>query len=56
MEETTPQLIALFATTGVGVWMAFAGVKKSALEWKRQRRMCPACGREIPGRTCACSA
>ena len=56
MNGVTPQLIALFASTGVGIWMAIAGVQKSALEWKREKRTCPSCGREIPGRTCACSA
>jgi hypothetical protein len=56
MNGVTPQLIALFASTGVGIWMAIAGVQKSALEWKREKRMCPSCGRKIPGRTCACSA
>jgi hypothetical protein len=45
-------IIALLATTGVGVWMAIAGVQKNALEWKRRRRTCPACGRDISGRTC----
>ena len=25
---------------------------KNALEWKRCRRICPSCGREIHGRTC----
>jgi hypothetical protein len=55
MEPMTPQLIVMFASTGVGVWMAIAGIQKSALEWKRQRRTCPVCGRNIPGRTCACS-
>jgi hypothetical protein len=48
----TPQLVALLASTGAGVWMAVAGVRKSALEWKRRRRTCPSCGREIVGRTC----
>jgi hypothetical protein len=32
--------------------MAIAGVQKNALEWKRRKRTCPSCGREIPGRTC----
>jgi hypothetical protein len=56
MNGLTPQMIALFASTGVGVWMAIAGVQKSVLEWRRQKRTCPSCGREIPGRTCGCSA
>jgi hypothetical protein len=54
MNGLTPQLIALFATTGIGVWMAVAGVHKNALEWRRQKRTCPSCGRVIPGRTCGC--
>jgi hypothetical protein len=32
--------------------MAFAGAKKHALEFKRQKRVCPSCGRRIEGRTC----
>jgi hypothetical protein len=48
----TPQLVGLVAATGVGVWMAVAGVQKNALEWKRQKRTCPSCGREIEGRAC----
>jgi hypothetical protein len=52
MSGITPQLAALLASTGVGVWMAVAGVQKSALEWKRRKRICPSCGRDIVGRTC----
>jgi hypothetical protein len=52
MNGITPQLAALLASTGVGVWMAVAGVQKSALEWKRRKRICPSCGRDIIGRTC----
>jgi hypothetical protein len=52
MNGISPQLAALLASTGVGVWMAIAGVQKSALEWKRHKRICPSCGREIAGRTC----
>jgi len=49
--------IALFAliTLGVGYTMALAGIQKSALEWRRRRRTCPSCGREIMARTCPCS-
>jgi hypothetical protein len=54
MSGISPQLLALLASTGVGVWMAVAAVQKSALEWKRQKRTCPSCGREIVGRTCGC--
>ena len=49
MNGISPQVLALFST-GVGVWMAVAGVQ-SALEWK-QKRTCPSCGREIIGRSC----
>jgi hypothetical protein len=56
MDETTAHLIALFASTGVGVWMALAGVQKSALEWRRRKRTCPSCGRDITGNTCGCTA
>jgi hypothetical protein len=48
----TPQLITVFACTGAAVWMAFAGVQKNALEWRRRRRTCPSCGRTIDGRSC----
>jgi hypothetical protein len=49
--------IAVFAviTAGVGYVMTLAGLQKSALEWKRRRRTCPACGRELQRRTCACA-
>jgi hypothetical protein len=41
-------------TAGVGYLMVLAGVHKSALEWKRRRRICPSCGRMIRARACAC--
>jgi hypothetical protein len=44
---TLSALVMAFAFT-----MAFAGVKKHALELKRQTRVCPSCGRRIEGRTC----
>jgi hypothetical protein len=37
---------------GIGWTMAFAGMKKNALELKRRKRWCPSCGRRIDGRTC----
>jgi hypothetical protein len=37
----------------VAFTMAFAGMKKHALESKRQKRVCPSCGRRIEGRTCS---
>ena len=52
MTGMSPQLAVLLASTGAGVWMAVAGVQKSALEWRRRRRICPSCGRDIEGRTC----
>ncbi|MFL5913151.1 MAG: hypothetical protein ACJ768_21605 [Gaiellaceae bacterium] len=39
-------------TVGIGWMMMVAGVQKSALEWRRQRRICPSCGREIHARVC----
>ncbi len=51
--------IAMLAvlTLGVGWLMATAGVQKSALEWRRRRRICPSCGREIHARVCTtCTA
>ena len=39
-------------TVGIGWVMMMAGVQKSALEWRRQRRICPSCGREIQARVC----
>jgi hypothetical protein len=49
--------IALFAvlTLAVAWLMLQAGIQKSALEWRRRRRTCPSCGREIIARTCPCS-
>jgi NADH pyrophosphatase NudC (nudix superfamily) len=48
--------ILLASSTGVGFLMLLSGVQKNALEWRRRRRFCPSCGRQISGRTCACSA
>jgi len=43
-------------TIGIGWMMMTAGVQKSALEWRRRRRICPSCGREIHARVCdACA-
>jgi NADH pyrophosphatase NudC (nudix superfamily) len=41
------------ATLAVGWLMAMAGLQKSALEWRRRRRICPSCGREIEHRVCS---
>ena len=54
----TPQThftILLVSTAGVGVLMSLAGLQKSALEWKRRRRICPSCGHELRGRACGCN-
>jgi hypothetical protein len=47
---------ALLAVTtlGVGYVMAIAGVQKSALEWRKRRRICPSCGRRVEARVCPC--
>jgi len=42
-------------TLGVGWLMTLAGVQKSVLEWRKRRRTCPSCGREIVARTCRCN-
>jgi hypothetical protein len=50
-----PHLVLLgIVTVIVGYLMAFAGVEKSALEWRRRRRTCPACGRELQRGVCKC--
>ena len=50
-----PQFAAVFAvTSGVGFLMAFAGVQKSLLDWRR-RRVCPGCGRHAEGGRCGCA-
>ncbi len=50
--------IAMLAllTVGVGWMMLTAGMQKNALEWRRQRRICPSCGREIHARVCTTCA
>jgi hypothetical protein len=50
--------IALIAviTCGVGYVMTIAGIQKSALEWRRRRRVCPSCGRSIETRVCSSCA
>ena len=45
-------LILILSTTGAGYLMVKAGLGKNVLERRRQRRICPSCGREIHGRTC----
>ena len=36
----------------VGFTMLYSGVAKHALELRRRRRVCPACGRTITGPVC----
>jgi hypothetical protein len=43
LDPHTATLLAL--VTCIGYVMAYAGVAKNALEWKRRRRVCPSCGR-----------
>ena len=47
--------IAMLAmvTVGIGWVMMVTGLQKSALEWRRRRRICPSCGHEIRARVCA---
>jgi hypothetical protein len=48
--------IAAVSTLGAAWLMISAGLQKSALERRRQRRVCPSCGREIQARVCASCA
>jgi NADH pyrophosphatase NudC (nudix superfamily) len=51
-----PHMVMLASSiAGVGLLMSWAGLQKSALEWKRRRRICPSCGHELRGRACGCS-
>jgi hypothetical protein len=47
--------IAILAvlTLAAGWLMMTAGLQKSALEFRRRRRICPSCGHEIQARVCA---
>ena len=49
--KSDPTILVALAM-GVGWTMAFAGVKKRALELRRRKRRCPSCGRVIVGRNC----
>ena len=44
--------IAAVSTLGAGWLMMKAGLQKSALERRRNKRVCPSCGREIQARVC----
>jgi hypothetical protein len=46
-------LIAVGSTLAAAWLMITAGLEKSALERRRQKRVCPSCGREIQARVCA---
>jgi len=49
----SPELLGLLAvTTAIGYSMIVAGLHKSMLEWRANRRACPSCGRHIDGRVC----
>jgi NADH pyrophosphatase NudC (nudix superfamily) len=51
-----PHLAVLMTSiAGVGVLMSLAGLQKSALEWRRRRRVCPSCGRYLRRRACGCN-
>jgi NMD protein affecting ribosome stability and mRNA decay len=45
--------IAAVSTLGAAWLMMKAGLQKSALEYRKRRRVCPSCGREIRARVCA---
>lgn len=49
---TVQTMILLSSTSGIGLLMVLSGLQKNALEFRRRRRICPSCGREIRGRTC----
>jgi hypothetical protein len=52
-----PHVAVASVTTLAAAWlMISAGLQKSALERRRQRRVCPSCGREIQARVCASCA
>ena len=49
-----PHVITLAAVTlGTGWLMMKAGLAKSALEFRKSKRICPSCGREIEARVCS---
>jgi hypothetical protein len=57
MELESNIAVLAAVTCAIGYLMTLAGVNKSALEWKRRRRVCPSCGRLIRARVCsACCA
>jgi hypothetical protein len=51
-----PHFALLVASiAGVGLLMSLAGLQKNALEWRRRRRICPSCGRELRRNACGCA-
>jgi formate dehydrogenase maturation protein FdhE len=50
-----PHVASTAAVTLIVGWiMLSAGLQKSALELRRRRRVCPACGRELQAARCGC--
>jgi NADH pyrophosphatase NudC (nudix superfamily) len=46
----------LLVMVGTGFLMMVSGIQKSLLEWRRPRRICPSCGRQLQhGRNCGCT-
>ena len=56
MHLDTHVAIAAASTLAAAWLMITAGLQKSALERRRQRRICPSCGREIQARVCTSCA
>jgi hypothetical protein len=52
MELDSNIAVLAAVTWAIGYLMTLAGVNKSALEWKRRRRVCLSCGRRLEGRVC----
>ena len=52
MVSITPHTALFIASPmGAGWLMLTAGVEKKALEWRRRRRVCAGCGKQLPGRS-----
>jgi hypothetical protein len=52
--HANPEIVVLMAlTSGAGWLMIEAGVFKNLLEGRRERRVCPSCGRQAD--SCGCS-
>jgi formate dehydrogenase maturation protein FdhE len=51
---TLDQDLVTFAAVAMAIcWtMVYSGLKKHALELKSRKRICPSCGRSIPGAVC----